>query len=169
MHYQKPHPQSKSIPMASRGRGLSLGRRGVVPSGRVHKGKQSTHTAKNIRVTYELMYTFKHNANAKPKSKTWVMVVPPNLFSKVGGVKSFALFAEARKHSMTQHQGSNWCVAMLLWCVNLCANAMVGTQASTCMHSAWLLHVLSMGRESNAIKQWASILFGTLVFKGGGA
>ena len=46
-----------------------------MPSGRVHKGMQSTHTTKNIRVTYELMYTFKHNAKANPKSKICVMVV----------------------------------------------------------------------------------------------
>ena len=61
-----------------------------MPWGRVHKGKESTHTAKNIRVTYELMYTFKHNAKAKPKSKTWVMVVPPSLFSKGGGVRKIS-------------------------------------------------------------------------------
>ena len=38
-------------------------------------------------------------------------------------------------------------MAMLLWYANLCANAMVGTQVSMCMLWAWLLHVLSMGRE----------------------
>ena len=58
MHYSRPHPQIRSIPMAYRGEGLSLGKSGVVPWGRVHKGKQSTQTAKNIRVEYQLIYTF---------------------------------------------------------------------------------------------------------------
>ena len=76
-----------------------------MPRGRVQKGKQSTHTSKKIRVTYELMYTFKHNAKPKPKSKTWV-IVPPSLFNeRGGGSKNVPLFAQARRHSMMQHQG----------------------------------------------------------------
>ena len=89
-----------------------MGKRGVVPLGRVHKAKQRTHTAKNVRVTYELMHTFRHNAKAKPKSKTWVMVILGSLFSKGGGSEKFPLFAQAGKHSMTQHQGSDWCVVV---------------------------------------------------------
>ena len=61
-----------------------------MPRGRVHNRKQSTHTVKNIRVTYKLMYTFRHSAKAKPKSKTWMMVVPPNLVSEGGGVRRFS-------------------------------------------------------------------------------
>ena len=74
--------------------------------GQGEQREQSTHTAKIKRVTYELMYTFKHNAKVKPKSKTWVMVVPPKKnFAREGGSEKFPLFAQARKHSMTQHQG----------------------------------------------------------------
>ena len=61
-----------------------------MPWGRVHKGKQSTHTDKNIRVTYELMYTIRHSAKVKPKSKAWVMVVSPSLFSEGGGSREFS-------------------------------------------------------------------------------
>ena len=73
-----------------KGEGVFLGQEGGGAQVRVHKRKQSTHTAKNIRVTYELMYTFKDNAKAKPTSNTWVMVVPPSLFSEGGGVREIS-------------------------------------------------------------------------------
>ena len=52
---------------------------------------------------------------------------------------------------MIQHEGSDWCVAMLLWYANLYANAMVGTQVLMCILSAWLLHISinGSGTKSN--------------------
>ena len=82
----------------------------MVPWGSVHKGKRSTHTVENKRVTYGLMYTFKHNAKAKPKSNTWVMAVPPSLFSRAGGggPKNFpSSHRHASGHYTPMHTGTH--------------------------------------------------------------